>query len=438
VTVTKTDGTQSTFTVKSGSKGSKGDKGDKGDPGVGVKGDPGEPGATGRRGNGILKVTTAPTAETSTVDGYSYKYKFLLSNVISESGASEVLVGDTIKYSYYEYGIGYVGTSYAFAYTRTSIRGASGTSVTVSSVSESTADGGDNVVTFSDGKSLTVKNGGKGSKGDPGYTPILGEDYWTDADKQTIVTQAATLVDVSGKLDKNQGASNVGKILVVGTDGNLVLADMPEGSASGDVVGVLDDANNILLTGALADGTYTLKYEFADGTVNEVGSIQVGAIPDPEEPDTPTYTNILTSGDYDIKLNQRWTKSGKAFNACNGMMTFHIPIADVWNKTLYFEGMAEIPVIPTNRVTFWCMIGADSTAICDMSSWSSTEPSWAHCNQVVKDGNGVYSVRIDSTSFPGYTTSVAYLVVQFGSDANGTAFTKLPDNWIMTINEPIV
>lgn len=46
--------------------------------------------------------------------------------------------------------------------------GQNGTSVTVSSVTESTVDGGSNVVTFSDGKTLTVKNGTQGSKGDPG------------------------------------------------------------------------------------------------------------------------------------------------------------------------------------------------------------------------------------------------------------------------------
>lgn len=43
--------------------------------------------------------------------------------------------------------------------------GANGTSVTVKSVSESTADGGSNVVTFSDGKTVTIKNGSKGSSG---------------------------------------------------------------------------------------------------------------------------------------------------------------------------------------------------------------------------------------------------------------------------------
>lgn len=46
--------------------------------------------------------------------------------------------------------------------------GKDGTSVTVKSVSASNADGGSNVVTFSDGKTLTVKNGSKGSTGDKG------------------------------------------------------------------------------------------------------------------------------------------------------------------------------------------------------------------------------------------------------------------------------
>lgn len=94
---------------------------------------------------------------------------------------------------------------------------------------------------------------------------------------------------------KNQGASNVGKILVVGTDGNLTLADMPEGGASGDVIGVLDEANNILLSGNLADGTYTLKYENADGTYTEVGTLEVGAIPEPE-PVKTNFAGTLTVG----------------------------------------------------------------------------------------------------------------------------------------------
>ena len=57
--------------------------------------------------------------------------------------------------------------------------GTDGTSVTVTSVTESAEDGGDNIVTFSDGKSVTVKNGSKGStgaKGDEGAPGSPGAD----------------------------------------------------------------------------------------------------------------------------------------------------------------------------------------------------------------------------------------------------------------------
>lgn len=79
--------------------------------------------------------------------------------------------------------------------------GASGTSVTVKSVSESTADGGSNVVTFSNGKTVTIKNGSKGSTGSAGKTPVRGTDYWTAADKTEIINSViASLPVYSGEV----------------------------------------------------------------------------------------------------------------------------------------------------------------------------------------------------------------------------------------------
>lgn len=78
----------------------------------------------------------------------------------------------------------------------TGATGADGTSVTVTSVSESTEDGGSNIVRFSDGKAIVIRNGSKGSqgaKGDTGatgadgYTPVKGTDYWTATDKSEMV-----------------------------------------------------------------------------------------------------------------------------------------------------------------------------------------------------------------------------------------------------------
>jgi hypothetical protein len=80
----------------------------------------------------------------------------------------------------------------------------------------------------------------------------------------------------SEKVDKNQGVANVGKILVVGADGNFTLTDMPEGGAGGDVIGMIDANNNIIITGDLANGTYVFKYENTDGTYADIGSLVVG------------------------------------------------------------------------------------------------------------------------------------------------------------------
>ena len=44
--------------------------------------------------------------------------------------------------------------------------------------------------------------GDKGAQGEPGETPIKGTDYFTEADKQEIASQAAGLVDLSGKQNK--------------------------------------------------------------------------------------------------------------------------------------------------------------------------------------------------------------------------------------------
>lgn len=75
--------------------------------------------------------------------------------------------------------------------------GKDGTSVTVKTVSESTADGGSNVVTFSDGKTLTIKNGSTGSAGSKGDKGDKGDTYTlTSADKTTIVNAVIAALPV--------------------------------------------------------------------------------------------------------------------------------------------------------------------------------------------------------------------------------------------------
>lgn len=151
-----------------------GKKGDKGDS---IKGDKGE------QGFNILRVTTALSSYTTAVGGFTPKYRIALSTVLSESGASEVRVGDTILRNYYTYLVGYVDSSYVYVGAYASIRGSAGTSVSISSITESAESGGANVVTFSDDKTLTIQNGRDGTDGENGITPTKGVDYYTEADK---------------------------------------------------------------------------------------------------------------------------------------------------------------------------------------------------------------------------------------------------------------
>lgn len=109
----------------------------------------GKDGENGQRGTGILKTTTAPSSYSTAIGSYKPKYRIELSTVTSESGVSEVLVGDIIQAGYYMYLVDYMDATYAYISTaRTSIRGATGAA---------------------------------------GTTPVKGTDYWTEADRQDMV-----------------------------------------------------------------------------------------------------------------------------------------------------------------------------------------------------------------------------------------------------------
>lgn len=90
---------------------------------------------------------------------------------------------------------------------------------------------------------ITDKNGTTTAtiaNGKDGNTPVRGTDYWTPADQEAVVQQV---------------------IAALGTP----------------VFGRVDADNNIILTGELADGTYTIKYEDGEGNVTEIGTAKIGS-----------------------------------------------------------------------------------------------------------------------------------------------------------------
>ena len=93
------------------------------------------------------------------------------------------------------------------------------------------------------------------------------------------------------------------------------------------VFGRVDADNNIILTGELADGTYTLKYEDAEGNTKVIGTIDT----------RPDYTNMLLkavdandepyNGGQGWKTNTRLSSSGaESTSSATGMeVTGFIP-----------------------------------------------------------------------------------------------------------------
>lgn len=182
VTVTLTNGATSTFTVKNGSKGSDGATG--------------KDGAPGQRGTGILRITTAPASYTTTTGGFTPTYRIALSTVLTQAKVNEVLVGDTLAYSYYHYPVGYVDASYVYCGTRVSMRGATGTGATITGATATVDDStGTPAVTVTAGGSASERTfdftftglkGRDGVNGQDGYTPQKGKDYWTPAEISAV------------------------------------------------------------------------------------------------------------------------------------------------------------------------------------------------------------------------------------------------------------
>lgn len=89
------------------------------------------------------------------------------------------------------------------------------------------------------------------------------------------------------------------------------------------VFGTVDEENNIILSGNLAEGTYTLKYEDADGKITEIGTLNHSLV---------TYTNLFNPAT--ASINTRMSGSSGTSKAQDGyVMTASISIPATAIKT---------------------------------------------------------------------------------------------------------
>lgn len=197
--------------------------------------------------------------------------------------------------------------------------------------------------------------------------------------------------------------------------------------ASGDVYGNVDSENNIVLNGNLADGNYYIKYEMADGSTIDIGELVLFA--DIVE---PTYNNILTSGDYEIQLNKRWSNSAKGHSGCDGMISFLIPISDVLDKTIRFKGFTANATASGSKA-LWMTINASNEKVSLLRGTTSGNGGiWE--STYLTNANGVYSLIVNDTTF-GDNSNATYLAINMA--VSSSAIDTLPSGLIMTIDEEI-
>jgi hypothetical protein len=173
---------------------------------VAPAGPSGKDGSNGEPGKDGTSVTVASVTE-STEDGGSNVVKFSDGKTVTIKNGSKGSDGAAGK-------DGQDGSPGADGKD-----GENGTSVTVTNVSESNVDGGTNVVTFSDGKKLNIKNGSKGSDGAPGadgspgaagkdgVSPTIAVSAITGGNRLTITdANGSRNVDVMNGKDGKDGA----------------------------------------------------------------------------------------------------------------------------------------------------------------------------------------------------------------------------------------
>ncbi len=175
-------------------------------------------------------------------------------------------------------------------------------------------------------EAVIIKDGEKGDKGEKGdtgadgYTPVLGIDYFTESDKAEIV-----------------------QAVIESLGGNPVF-------------GYVDENNNIIISGNLADETYLVKYEMEDGTTVDIGELVleeevviVNQIPLSTDTDGTIYNDI------GYKTDTRINSSGIAVDATGVSVTGFIPAKKgdkVYMKGMYVDeasGYTRLAIYDTNK-----------------------------------------------------------------------------------------
>ena len=284
---------------------------------------------------------------------------------------------------------------------------------------------------------------GNGVKIGLGYFDENGKFIYEEGEAQFLATREDSMTD--GNIPKWDAARNMfvdsGKhadeVIYELTDedkeeiATLVAIKIKEEN----VIGIPDENMNILLSGILANGTYTLRYINEDGTLSDPVTMVVGSA-EPDEPDTPTYVNqipistdesgnlfIGDSGEAGYKTGYRLSLSGGGETVTDGYeCTGFIPITQ--NDVIRIK---DIDISEENATNIICYdINKQPIAVNELNYGTTLYGLFVTYGT---ESNDVYTSKLSNVPFLTNLENVAY--IRIGSQS-------ITADSILTINEEIV
>ena len=255
------------------------------------------------------------------------------------------------------------------------------------------------------------------------------QDISGKADKTEIPTKTSQLTNDSGLATKeyvDNAITNLNINIDIDIDYDSLLAfDTTEIIREPNYVdndNYIDNDNNLILDDDLPAGTYTLKYEFEDGSYSDITSFIIEDNEDVLEslPEGTTY-----------KLNARWSGSTNTTADYNGAIAYKIPINIGENSSLKLT-IANLPsVIESNTVNKIYYIDRDGNLVV---GYDTLDQNFREVNpSFVSFLNGGKTMELILTP----KTSHEYIAVSFlASSGSGDAITEDDmKNFIISLEE---
>lgn len=179
----------------------------------------------------------------------------------------------------------------------------------------------------------------------------------------------------------------------------------------------------------LLDETAYIRFQFGLST-GEVIMTRNELIPSTDTETDILGVNLLTSGDYEIQLNKRYSGSSFAYVDCAGMIAFMIPMEQVLNRRIRFTGFEY--GAKAGSQPLWFTLDSANNSLGYLTGTSSTTGIWAS-EYLAQEDDGSCTFPVNASTLP--TDGAVTMVINMAIDSSSAEITSIPDTMSIVIEE---